>query len=253
MLTEQEIDAAEKLRAQGDYEAALALTEEMLARVEDEDTRMRLLFDVLYCSTRLCLDDVTNRAIGELEQMPQPGMSRVFIDFIQAMSYIARGNAQQGLDLIEANLKLELMARDDFREWKYKHLAYKGSALTWLERCQEALAVLNEAHLMNPNGVRQTAILIDQANCFLALDRYDDSYDAAQQVLNRGDAEMATLAMLYMAECRMWQGRCSAALNIYAEIRRRLPCRLVPEDRVQLGMDRAVAHVEKRSRQEKPF
>lgn len=91
ILTEQEIDAAERLRAQGEFAAALALTEEMLARVEDGDTKMRLLFDVLYCSTRLCLDDVTNRAIAELEQMPDSRESRVFIDFIQAMTYIAHG------------------------------------------------------------------------------------------------------------------------------------------------------------------
>jgi tetratricopeptide (TPR) repeat protein len=253
MLTEQEIDAAERLRARGEFAAALALTKEMLACVEDRDTKMRLLFDVLYCSTQLCFDDVTNRAIAELEQMPEPRESRVFIDFIKAMTYIAHGHTQKGLDLIEANLKSEFMARDDFREWKYKHLAYKGQALTWLGRCQEALMVLDEAHLMNPEGVRQTAILIDQANCFLALDRYEDSFNAAQQVLMRGDEEMSTLAMLYMAECRMWQGRASDALGIYVDIRRRLPCRLVAEDRVQRGMDGAVAHLEKRSHQDKPF
>jgi len=253
MLTEQEIDAAEKLRAQGEFGAALALTQEMLARVEDGDTKMRLLFDVLYCSTRLCLDGVTNRAIAELEQMPQPRESRVLVDFIQAMTYIAHGDAQKGLDLIEANLKSEFMARDDFREWKYKHLAYKGQALTWLGRCQEALIVLDEAHLMDPQGVRQTGILLDQANCFLALDRYEDSFNAARQVLRRGDEEMATLAMLYMAEFRMWQRRAADALQIYVEVRRRLPCRLVAEDRVQLGMDRASAYLEKRGRQDKPF
>src|SRR5580704_5480371 len=109
MLTELEIDAAEKLRAQGKYDAALVLTQEMLTRVEDEDIRMRLLFDVLYCSIRLCLDDITNSAIVELEQMPQPRMSRLFVEFIQAMSFIARGQAQQGLDLIESNLKSEFM------------------------------------------------------------------------------------------------------------------------------------------------
>jgi tetratricopeptide (TPR) repeat protein len=253
MLTEQEIDAAERLRAKGEYSTALALTQEMLVRVEDADTRMRLLFDVLRCSTRLRLDDITSSAIAELEQMPQPRMSRIFIDFVQATSYIAHGDAQQGLSLIEANLKSEFMERDDFHEWRYKHLAYKGSALTWLGRCQEALMVLDEAHLMNPNGERQTAILIDQANCLLALDHYDDSYDAAQRVLGRGDEEMTTLAMLYMAECRMWQARASDALQIYVEIRRRLPCRLVAEDRVQLGMDRAVAYLEKRGRQDRPF
>ena len=253
MVTEQEIDAAEKLRGQGEYETALALTEDMLARVEDGDTQMRLLFDVLYCSTRLGLDDVTNRAIAQLEELPQPRMSRIFIDFIQAVTYIAQGQAQQGLDLLEANLKSEFMARDDFHEWKYKHLAYKGQALTWLGRCQEALMTLDEAHRMNPEGGRETAILIDQANCLLTLDRYDDSYNAARQALTSNDEEMKTLAMLYMAECRMWQRKFSDALNIYVELRRRLPCRLVADARVQRGMDHAVAHLEKRNRQEKLF
>ncbi len=95
--------------------------------------------------------------------------------------------------------------------------------------------------------------VIDQANCLLALDRFDDSYHAARQVLSRGDEEMTTLAMLYMAECRMWQSKASDALQIYVDIRRRLPCRLVAEDRVQLGMDRAVAYLEKQGRQDRPF
>jgi len=254
MLSEQEIEAAEKLRAKGDYLTALTLTQEMLVRAQDEDTRMRLLFDVLYCSTRLCLDDVTNDAVAELERMPEPRMSRIFIDFIQAMSCIAQGRAQRGLDLIEANLKSDFMGREDFLIWKYKHLAYKGSALTWLGRCQEALSVLDEAQQMNPEGERETAILMDQANCFLALDRYDDSFDAANRIVSKNDEdEMTTLAMQYMAECRMWQGRVSEALKIYMMIQKRLPCRLVEKDRIQLGIERAVSHLEKDASQTKPF
>jgi tetratricopeptide (TPR) repeat protein len=251
-VTENEIDAAEVLRGQGEYATALSLTQDMLRRVQDGDMRMRLLFDVLYCSTRLGIDDVTNDAIHELEQMPEPKMSRVFIDFIQAMSYIAQGKAQEGLDLIDVNLDSVFMEREEFRSWKYKHLAYKGSALVWLARLDDALAALAQAHAMFPDGERETAILIDQSNCLLALDRYDEAYAAASQVLSRGDGEMATLAMQDMAECRMWQSRVPEALELYVAVQKRLPCRLVQEERIQKGITNAMAYLEKLHPQGRP-
>lgn len=246
-VTEGEIEAAEKLRARGEFATALTLTQDMLSRAHDDDTRMRLLFDVLYCSTRLCEDDLTKGAIAELEKLPEPAMSRMFADFIQAMSHISHGKALPGLFLIEENLRSEFMEREDFLIWKYKHLAYKGSALIWLARPEDALAVLTEAHAMYPNGERETAILIDKANCLMALDRYDEAYDAVEQVLNRGDEEMATLAMQYMAECRMLQLRVHEALELYSVLQKRLPCRLVQEERIQTGIKNAMAYLEKRS------
>ena len=116
-----------------------------------------------------------------------------------------------------------------------------------LGRPEDALVALAEAHAMYPNGERETAILVDRANCLMTLDRYDESYDAAQQVLNRGDEEMSTLAMQYMAECRMWQSRVPEALEIYVAIQKRLPCRLVQEERIQSGIRNATAHLEKRN------
>jgi tetratricopeptide (TPR) repeat protein len=244
-VTENEIDAAEVLRGRGEYATALSLTQDMLRRVQNGDLRMRLLFDVLYCSTRLGEDGATNEAIHELEQMPEPEMSRIFIDFIQAMTDIAHGRYQEGLHLIDANLKSEFMEREDFLVWKYKHLAYRGDALTGLARCDEALESLSEAHSMFPDGERETAILIDQSNCLLALDRYEDVYAAASQVLNRGDEEMATLAMQDMAECRMWQSRVPEALELYAAVLKRLPYRLVQEERIQKGITNAMTYLEK--------
>ncbi len=246
-ITEEEIEAAEKLRAKGEFATALALTQGMLNRAPGDDTRMRLLFDLLYCSTRLCEDDLTKGAIAELEKLPEPAMSRMFADFIQAISHISHGKALPGLFLIEVNLRSEFMEREDFRVCKYEHLAYKGSALIWLARPEDALAVLAEAHAIYPNGERETAILIDKANCLMTLDRYDEAFDAAQQVLNRGDEEMATLAMQHMAECRMWQSRVPEALALYAAILKRLPCRLVQEERIQTGMKNAMAYLEKRN------
>jgi tetratricopeptide (TPR) repeat protein len=251
-VTEEEIDAAEKFRDKGEFTIALALTQDMLRRVQNGDMRMRLLFDVLYCSTRLHLNDVTDDTISELEKLPEPKMARVFVNFIQAMSYIAEGKAQEGLDLIDANLKSVFMEKDDFQIWKYKHLAYKGSALIWLAQPDEALVSLAKAHVMYPDGVRETAILVDQANCLMALDRYEEAYKAASQVLSRGDEEMATLAMQYMAECRMWQSRVPEALKLYAAIQKRLPCRLVQEERIQTGIKNAMAYLEKLHPQGKP-
>lgn len=246
-VKEEEIEAAEKLRGEGEFDVALARTQEMLGRAQDDETRMRLLFDVLYCSTRLCKDDLTKEAIAELESLPEPAMSRVFASFIQAMSHIAHGKDLQGLCLIEANLKSEFLEREDFRVWKYKHLAYKGTALIGLARPEEALAVLSAAHTMYPDGERETAILIDQANCLLALDRYDEAFDVARQVLDRGDEDMATLAMQYLAECRMWQSRVPEALELYSALQKRLPCRLVQEERIRTGIKNAMAYLEKRN------
>ena len=242
---DEEIQAAEKVIAKGDFAAALATLQVILSRVQEDDSRMRLLFDVLSCSTRLCADRVTSNAIQELEKMSEPEMSRVFVNLIQAMSNLEFGRAKEALDLIETNLKTEFMAREDFQIWKYKHLAYKGRALVYLGRCEESVVSLTEAHAMDPNGERETEILIDQANCLFALDRYDEAYDAASQVLKRDDGEMAALAMQYMAEIRSWQRRVPEALELYIELQKRLPCRLVQEDRFQNGMSYCLAFLEK--------
>jgi tetratricopeptide (TPR) repeat protein len=187
-----------------------------------------------------------------LEKLPDPKMSRVLADFIQAMSYIAQGKAQEGLHLIDVNLRSEFMERDDFQIWKYKHLAYKGSALVWLARPDEALMSLAAAHAMYPDGEREAAILIDQTNCLMALGRYDEAYNAASQVLNRDEEEMATLAMQYMAECRLWQERIPEAGKLYMDIQKRLPCRLVSEKRIKEGMSQCIASLEKVRSKDKP-
>lgn len=252
VISEEELLGAERLRGQGDFGTALLLTQEMLSRVQDDGTRMRLLFDILCCSTRLCLEKVTGDALAELEKLPEPAMSRFFADFIQAMSYIEHRQAQAGLFLIEANLMSEYMSSDNFQIWKYKHLAYKGRALIWLAQPNEALASLEEAHMMFPEGERETEILVDKANCLLALDQYNEAYDTASHVPNRGDEELATLAMQHMAECRMWQGRVQESLAVYNDILKRLPCRLVDEARIREGVRNGMAYLEKRRPHGKP-
>ena len=100
---------------------------------------------------------------------------------------------------------------------------------------------------MCPDGEREAAILIDQTNCLMALGRYDEAYSAASQALNRGEEDMATLAMQYMAECRLWQGRIPEAGKLYMDIQKRLPCRLVNETRIKEGMSQCIASLKKSS------
>jgi len=251
-VTEQEIEVSEKLRGQGEYANSLALTQNMLSRVHKEDMRFRLLFDILYCSTRLVADDLTNETIQELEQMPQPKMSRIFVDWIQAVSNLAFGKAQEALDLLETNLKSEFMEREDFVIWKYKHLAYMGSALIFLGRREEALVSLTDAHKMYPDGERETDILFDIANCMNELKRYQEAYFLLEQVLKRESGEMATLAMQHMADCCVGLGRISEALKLFADILKKLPCSLVREEYIRERIKTCMDFQEKCSPQTKP-
>jgi len=251
-VTEEEIEAAEKLRGQGEFATALDLTQGMLDRAKDDGTRMRLLFDVLYCSTRLKADKVTNDAICELEKLPDPKMSRVFIDHIQAISYLAFGKAKKALDLIDANLSTQYMERENFRDLKYEHLAYRGRALTYLQRWQESLESLDAAHRMFPEGNRTTDILIDKSLCMMMFNRYEEAFHLASQAQRREHGDMATLAMQYMAECDLGLGRAADALKLYSAIQKRLPCRLVQEERIQTGIMNALAYLEKLHPQGKP-
>ena len=252
VVTEEEIEAAEKLRGEGEFVTALALTQGMLNRVQDDVTRMRLLFDVLYCSTALKADNITNDAICGLEKLPDPKMSRVFIDLIRAISLIAFGDAREALDLIDANLSTQYMDREDFRDWKYEHLAYRGRALTYLDKWQESLESLDAAYRMFPGGKRTTDILIDKSLCMMMFNRYEEAFHLASLVQQREHGEMKTLAMQYMAECDLGLGRASDALKVYAAIQKRLPCRLVDEERIQTGIKNAVTRLEKLRPQGKP-
>ena len=153
-------------------------------------------------STRLGIDDVTNDAIHELEQMPEPKMSRVFIDFIQAMSYIAQGKAQEGLDLIDVNLDSVFMEREEFRSWKYKHLAYKGSAHVWLARLDDALrrAGTGLCTQMFPDGERETRYF-DLINAQIA---YWRSIDTTKHMLPLVKCSAAATERWLHWPCKIW-------------------------------------------------
>lgn len=253
VVTEEEIEAAERLSKQGEFAAALALAQSMLKRAQDDETRMRLLFNIVGCATQLNLTDVTDESIQALEQLPNPKESRAFVDLLQIMAYIELGRAQEALDLIHINLKSEFAENPEFRDWKYAILVHKGQALTRLARCDEALSAFNEAQAIYPNGEYETDMLISRSNCLTALGRYDEAYDKASQVLARGNEEMATLAMQYMADCRMWQGKVQESLELYRDLLKRLPCRLVQEEQVQAGIRNGMAYLEKFRSQVEPF
>jgi tetratricopeptide (TPR) repeat protein len=241
VVTEEEIEVAEKLRGQGEYVTALALTQDMLSRVHDEDIRFRLLYNSVCCSTRLNQDDVTDAAIMELDNMSNPDMSRFFVNLIKAISHIALYRPQEALDLIDLNLKTGFMEKEEYQINKYQLLAYKGSALIFLGRRDEALISLTEAHKMYPGGERETDILFDLANCLNELKRYNEAYVLVEQVLKRENGEMAILAMQYMADCCVGLGRISEALRLFTDILKNLPCSLVQEDyirdRIRVCMD----------------
>lgn len=251
-VTEEKIEAVERLREQGDFATALALFQDMLNRTNDDETRMRLLFNVVNCSTRLGAKNIMDEAVKELDKLPDPKMSHLFVYMIQAVSYLALGRAQEALDLINANLMSEFMGREDFQVWKYEHLATKGRALTYLRRCEEALDSLAQAHRMYPDGTKEADILIDQANCMMALKRYEEAYVMANQVQRRDSGEIAVLAMQYMAECRMLQGRVQESLVLFSDLQKRLPCSLVNEDRILTEIKNGMDYLEKLRPQGEP-
>lgn len=252
-VTEGEIQEALDLSAHRDFSAALALYQEMLIRAQDDQIKMRILFGIVTCSTWLNLDEIRENAIRDLKQFPDGGVSHAFVVMAQARTYSESGRAQEALDLIDGNLKDEVLQRDSFRDWRYEHLFYKGRSLVQLARYDEALCAFDEAHRLYPDGDFEVDMLIERSNCFLAFHRFSEAYDTASQVLAWGDEEMSTLAMQHMAECRMWQSRIPEALELYAAIQKRLPCRLVQEERIQVGIKNAMAYLEKRGTQRRPF
>ena len=252
VVTEQEIQTAIDLSAQRDFSTSLALYQGMLTRAHDTLNRFKILFGIVTCSTWLKLKAIRENAIQELMQLPDYEVSHAFVITTQAAADIDFGCAQEALDLIDANLSSEVLQRSDFRDWKYEYLFLKGRALVVLTRYDEALCAFDATQGIDPDGKFETLILIERSNCYIAFGRYGEAYDSASRVLSRDDGEMATLAMQYMAECRMWQSRVPEALELYSAIQKRLPCKLVQEERIQTGIKNAMVYLEKLRPQGKP-
>jgi tetratricopeptide (TPR) repeat protein len=264
-VSEEEIDAAEKLRAKGDLATSLRLTQEMLERVKDSGVRMRLLFGVVTCSTLLERKDVTDQAMRELGTMPAPEILRALANMSRAYAEEQLGRPENALTLLDMNLETGYFERDDFRIHKYQLCLSKGQALLRLLRIKEALDWLDQAHALYPSeetardeterrifGWVEPLIQSNRANCLIALDRFDDAFEAASQVMRRTDGDLATFALQQMAESRAWQHRQPEALKLYAELKKRLPCRLVDEDRIQSGIANCIKSLENLGPASKP-
>jgi tetratricopeptide (TPR) repeat protein len=252
VMLEKEIEAAEELAGQGQYSTALATAQSLLLRAEGAETRIRLLFNIVSCSAQLELDAITDEAARELERMPDSMATRMFANYLRALAFLNLNRPSEALTLIESNLNSNVMKREDCKEAKYEHLVHKGRCLGRLLHFSEALEVLDAAHVMYPDGKCETEILIARSNILMALHRYDEAFEGASKVLSRDSGEMATLAMQYMAECRMWQSRVEESLKLYDTLQKRLPCRLVDDRRIQEGMRNGIAHLERKQPERKP-
>lgn len=264
-ITEKDIDTAEKLRSDGEYAAALDLSQRLLISAQDDDARMRLLFNVVSCSASLDRSDLIEIAMAELEKLPKPEYSRVLANLNRAWAETSLGRPQNALNILDTDLATGLFEADDMRIHKYRLCLFKGEALIHLYCATEALEWLDQAHALYPTertardeierrifGWVEPNIQVNRANCLLALGRFDEAFDAASQVLRKNDGDFATLALQYMAECRVWQGREEEALRIYADLKKKLPCRLVDEGRIEKCIANCVSYLEKRRPSTKP-
>ena len=263
--TEEEIDAVEKLRGAGDFATALALTQDLLSRAQDDDARRRLLFDVLRCSTQLRADSVTDNAIRELEQYPYPELSRVLANSIRAYAEISLGRPQDALALLDINLETGFFEREDFRAHKYDLLLYKGMALESLSRWSEALEWLEKAHSMFPDeagapdqdmrrhfGWAEIEILFNKSRCMFGLNKFDEALELSKQAYDLATGDTKTVAMMYIANTLVMQQKYSEALKVYIEIQEFPPCRSVHPEQLQEGISRCMSYLEKCNPRGKP-
>jgi tetratricopeptide (TPR) repeat protein len=264
-VTEQEIDTAQKLRGQGEFANALALFQDMLERAQDGDMRMRLLFDILYCSTQLRADNVTNGAIRELESMPEPQFSRVLANSIRANAEIDLGRPQDALALLDMNLDTGFFEREDFRLHKYQLCLFKGKALERLMRWDESIEWLERAHAIYPDesstpdettrrifSWAEIEILFNKARCMYGLKRYDEALEISKQAYELATGDIKTVAMMYMANALVMQQKYAEALKLYIEIQGRSPCRSVQVDQLQEGISRCMDYLGKSNSRSKP-
>ena len=264
-VTDEEIDAAEKLRKYGEFSTALALAQDMLGRVQDGDKRMRLLFDVLWCSTQLGAESITDDAIRELEKCPYPEFSRVLANSIRAYAEISLGRPQNALALLDMNLETGFFEREDFRVHKYDLCLFKGMALERLSRWDEALEWLEKAHAMCPGeasapdevmlqhfGWVEIEILFNKARCIYGLNKYDEALDLSKRAYYLATGETKTVALMYIANTLTMQRKYAEALKLYLEIQGMPPCRSVPVDQLQEGISRCMDYLGKSNPQSKP-
>jgi len=253
MVTELEIERMLSLSAGKEFSAALAVAHGLLDRVEDTVQRMVILFEIVTCSTWLGLPEQTGAAVQALDPLVGSEIARVFAAMSLAAVDVEAGRASEALELINRNLEPSFMHTEGCKDWLYDQLVLKANALTRLARFAEALGVLDEAIAVIPGGKHEADILVNRANCLIAMNDYESAFIAAEACTTKADAELAALGMLQMAECRMWQRRVPEALALYLQLEKQLPRKYVDANRVQTGIKRATSFLEKRSQQAKPF
>jgi tetratricopeptide (TPR) repeat protein len=257
-VTEEEIDAAAKLWKRGEFATSFALYRDMLQRVEDDGTRMLLLFDSLTCTTQLDDRAATEEMFRELEKLPQPEHSRVLANLIRANAEIDLSRPENALAILDTCLETEFFQRNDFRIHLYRLCFFKGKALERLSRWHESLEWLDRAHDMYPEqascadddqrriyGWMETEILFNKSRCMFGLDKFDQAYTFSKQAYGRENGDLKTLAMMYMASCRFMQGKVPDALRLYVEVKKLLPCRTVREDAIEDGIRRCIEYLER--------
>jgi tetratricopeptide (TPR) repeat protein len=263
--TEEEIDAAQKLRGEGRFAEALAATQQLLDRAKDQSTRMWLLFDILYCSTQLGDVRVTDEAVRELDTMPEPQFSRVLANSIRADAETDLGRPENALAILDMNLETGYFEREDFRVPKYGLYFSKGKALERLGRWEEALDWLDKAHLMFPDEAScpddatrrafswtEIEILFNKSRCMYGLDKFQEAYELAEKAHERAQGDTKTLALMYMANCRFMNGNFADALRLYLDIQKQLPCRAIATERLREGINRCLKELEARGEKRMP-
>ncbi len=257
-VTEAEIAASEDCSAARDYARSLKLSRDMLDRTADLNFRMRLLFGIVLCAAMLERQEVLDFAYKELNNLPEPDELRVLANLNRAFAEYELGRPANALHIVDTGLQTGLFDKEGWKIHKYRCFFSKGVSLTSLKRPSEGLECLDAAHSLYPSEASagdetersifrrlEPRIQIARANCLLGLDHYEDSYFAAEKVKSFDDAELAALALQYMAECRVWQGRVPEALEIYADLKKRLPCRFVDEERIKTGVANCVSYLER--------
>lgn len=256
-VTEEEIDAAASLWVKGEFGVALGLIRDMLQRVEDDGTRMRLFFDALTCTTQLDDSDATDEMFRGLEKLPQPENSRALANLIRANSEIDLGRAENALAILDTCLETGIFQQDDFRVHLYRLSFLKGKALERLSRWHESLEWLDRAQHMYPDeasctdddqrriyGWMETEILFNKARCRFGLDEFDEAYQLSKQAFDRETGDTKTLAMMYMAGSRFMQGKVLDAIMLYIEVQKLLPCRTVQSAEVESRIRRCMEYLE---------
>jgi tetratricopeptide (TPR) repeat protein len=264
-VTEEDVITANQLLVTGNLEVALNRIQELLNGVEDGDLRMRLLFDLVKCSALLDYKEITEDAIGQLEQMPEPHFSRALANMYRAYAEDRLGRSKNALALHDSNLSTGYFERDDFRIHKYQLYLFKAEAHIRLRQTDDALNLLDQAHALYPQKTSardeveeqiinwvEPQIQINRANCLMAVDRFEEAFNAASESLKWADGDWAALARQYMAECRLWQGRAEEALEIYVELKKTLPSRFVDEVRVDTGLANCMRYIKKKRVPRKP-